>query len=508
MRAALLFRLVKLPSSRITRVVYAAIVITSISLVSIFYGKPRAWGVNEVPVAFWAWRTQAESDADLRAAIEKTKAQTIFLRAGQFDYQDGKLLRIRPLAGSFPKNIKLCLVYNTTRALLDQLESVEARALASEIARTYQSDTERARTDGADVTGLQLDIDFPTRLLPHYESILKALRNEIPHDTQLSITGLPTWMDSRALSGVLRNVDFWIPQFYGDEVAQRYDSVVPISSPASITHFVNKARALDRPFYAGLAAYSVAMLYSAPGTLITLRGDMDPSAVASDPNLELIDRRSFENSEWRYSFRAKADGVTGGLNMKAGDVLVIDVPSAESLRVAARITRELAGRKLLGICVFRLPARDDHATLTIGQVSSALADEDPVSDIDVQISRQNKRLFVEFKNVGTTGPLIGALKLDLAVPAGSLEALTAHPGIGVEPLCEATASSLEPCSQRRANVFRLTTPMLSPGQTLNVYLALDREPPPTTTVTITMQTDAGQPYSVQREVLIEPGVKQ
>jgi hypothetical protein len=508
MRANLLFKPFKLPSSRITRVIYAALVIISISLVSIFYGKPRAWAVNEVPVAFWAWRTQSPADADLREAIEKTKAETVFLRAGQFDYQNGKLLRIRPLAGSFPKGIKLHLVYNTTRALLDQLDSVEAKTLAGEIARTYQSDSERARSDGADLSGLQLDIDFPTRLLPHYENILKALRNYLPRDTQLSITGLPTWMESPALSSVLRYVDFWIPQFYGDEIAQRYEQVIPISSPASINHFVNKARALDRPFYAGLAAYSVAMLYSASGALISLRGDMDPSTVASDANLELVDQRSFENSEWRYSFRAKADGVTDGLNMKAGDVLVIDMPSAESLRVAARVTRELAGRKLLGICVFRLPARDDAATLTIEQVTSALADADSITDIDVRIRRQDKRLLVECKNVGTTGPLIGTLKVDVAVPPGGFEAMNKRERIGVEPLCEATASSLEPCSQRRANVFRLTTPMLAPSQTLDVDLALNSEPPPTTTVTITMQTDSGRLYSLQREILIEPGAKQ
>ena len=66
--------------------------------------------------------------------------------------------------------------------------------------------------------------------------------------------------------------------------------------------------------------------------------------------------------------------------MRAGDVLVIDLPAAETLRIAARITRELAGEKLLGICVFRLPAHDDPATLTVEQVTKALNDRgsDPV----------------------------------------------------------------------------------------------------------------------------------
>ena len=87
--------------------------------------RPRVWSVDEVPVAFWAWRTQSPDELDVQAAVEKTQAQVLFLRAGQIDYQDGKLRRIRPLAGSFPKGIKLHLVYNTTRAVLEQLESID-----------------------------------------------------------------------------------------------------------------------------------------------------------------------------------------------------------------------------------------------------------------------------------------------------------------------------------------------------------------------------------------------
>src|SRR6185369_743322 len=152
--------------------------------------------------------------------------------------------------------------------------------------------------------------------------------------------------------------------------------MVAISSAESITYFVNKARQLDRPFYAGLAAYSVALLYNASGSLISLRGDMNPAVIVADPNLEMIDQRSFGSAERRYAFRARANGVTDGLNMRAGDVLVIDLPSSETLRVAAGIVRKLAGRKLMGICVFRLPAKDDPAALNIEQVTDALNDRD------------------------------------------------------------------------------------------------------------------------------------
>jgi hypothetical protein len=520
MRAAFFF---KPPISRITWVVYAAITLTLISVVSNFYGKPRTWPVAEVPIAFWAWRTQSPSQAELREAIEKTRASKLFLRAGQIDYQDGKLRRIRPLSGSLPQAIELHLVYNATRSLLTQFENVDQQSLATAIYLAYQEDLERAKHDHANVRGLQLDIDVPTRLLPRYEKTLSALRKSLPQGTQLSITGLPTWMESSELDHVLKQVHFWVPQFYGAQIPQRSDQIIPISSPQSITHFVKRARELDQPFYAGLSAYSIALLYSPSGALISLRGDMDPASIASDPNLEPIDRRSFNVqptnspiSEWRYSFRAKADGVTDGLAMQGGDVLVVDVPNSESLRTAARIVREQAGEKLLGICIFRLPARDDPATLSAEQVNSALKDQDASALIDVRIRREppgpnaqtdSHNYAIELKNVGTASALLGSLQIDLSLSRGSFVSITSKTNISLETVCT-DAGSLQPCSQRRANLIRLTPKTLAAGQTLKAIVVLNHESPPTIPVSVTMLTDTGESYAVHRDVSVETGVSQ
>ena len=42
--------------------------------------------------------------------------------------------------------------------------------------------------------------------------------------------------------------------------------------------------------------------------------------------------------------------------MRAGESLVFDLPSAETLRASAQAVRANAGEQLLGICVFRLPS--------------------------------------------------------------------------------------------------------------------------------------------------------
>jgi hypothetical protein len=496
----------RLSLSRNTRVVCGAIALmAAAATIANFHRKPRPWQIHEVPIAFWAWRNQSPTEKDVRAAIEATHARALFLRAGQIDYQDKKLRRIRAATGSLPTGIDLHLVYNGTRSLLAQLETFDEDELASTIAVAFQEDISRAEQEHARIIGLQIDIDVPTRLLGSYEKTLRALRGQLQPGTQLSITGLPTWMQSSELQSTLAQVDFWVPQFYGAEIPERVDQIIPISSPKNLDRFVDRARALNKPLYAGLSAYSYALLYNAAGSLITLRGDMDPATIAADPNLELIDQRPFEESakagsEWRFAYRARADGVTDGLAMHAGDLLVLDVPSTESLRASARIVRELAGDKLLGICVFRLPASDDPSTLNAEQVATALSDRDSSANIQVRFKRSEaeyRACLLEIENTGTASA-VGGLRVDVEVDVGTIEAISPERGESAETICHILTSDNTPaftsCSPRRANMIRINAAGLRPGQMLKTTLVFTTRPPLVLSVSVETRTDAGDRY--------------
>jgi hypothetical protein len=414
------------------------------------------------------------------------------------------------------------LVYNATRSVLTQLEQIDQNVLAETIGAAYLADTERASQQNARVVGLQVDIDVPTRLLSRYGKTLSALRARLKPGTQLSITGLPTWMSSAELRVTLAKVDFWVPQFYGAQIPDRSDQLIPISSPETIALFVSQACGLHKSFYAGLAAYSWSLLYDANGSLISLRGDMDPAAIASDSNLEMIDHRPFEASakgghEWRYVFRARADSVTDGLAMRAGDVLVLDVPSTDSLRASARIVRERAGRKLLGLCVFRIPGSDNPATLTVDQIAAALADRDSVAKVEVHLRPETPAAsgrqtgsaswILEVKNIGTASAVIGGLRIDLRTDPGAVAGLTPQGLDAMGYLCAEADRRPEPCSQRRANVISFEPRTLNPGQFARARLVLNRNPARVVPVLIEMQTDAGETLSERLEVLTDTGVK-
>ena len=499
-----------------------------------FYLTPRTWPVAEVPIAFWSWRVQAPTENEVQRAVRKTRAQTLFLRAGQIDSENHQPRRIRAMTGQFPRGLELHLVYNATRSLLADFEQMNEETLAALLVKTYELDTARARSDGATVTGLQLDFDIPTRLLPRYERLLRKVREVLPPGTKLSITGLPTWMDSSALNQTLTAVDFWIPQLYGAVIPDRLSQSLPISSPQTLARTIARVRHLDHPFYAGLSAYGYAILYAPSGALIELRGDLDPAHIAHDSNFELIERRAFASSqsdsrnhhapiasEWRYVYRARADGVVDGLAVRADDRLMLDVPSAEALRAGVRVVREEAGVMLLGICVFRLPSADDPTTLTLGEVAAALTDTSSAMAMDVTLTRNAEaqdhtgRLLLTATNTGTASALMGneALQIELHVPAGSVrgmassnhftsfETLCALPGDELSPV----PRELRPCSPRRANVVRLKARDWMPGAKAQAALNIADFASSSLSVIITASIDDGRVWRDQREIAIRKG---
>lgn len=148
--------------------------------------RPGIWAPDEVPVAFWSWRLETPSETDVNEAVRQTGTKTLFMRAGQIDYEAGKLSRIRAVSGSIPRSIAVHLVYNATRSFLKEFERIGADAAGSTVLDAFDQDLDRANSDHAQVMGLQLDFDVPTRLLTNYAAILKKVRKGLSNEVKLS----------------------------------------------------------------------------------------------------------------------------------------------------------------------------------------------------------------------------------------------------------------------------------------------------------------------------------
>jgi hypothetical protein len=210
---------------------------------------------------------------------------------------------------------------------------------------------------------------------------------------------------------------------------------------------------------------------------------------------------------------------------------LFDVPSGESLRAAVRAVRERAGPRLLGLCLFRLPGRDDATTLTLAQVAAALADRPAATDTRVRLAAASSggddsagveagggevigdgeaagggarggggaspdRLIVTAENAGAGGALLGeALSLTVGVPAGSVRGVVRLEGFtNVETLCGATGGggTHAPCGARRADALRFTAPAWQPGARARATLSVGGPVPARLTAEARVRADDGR----------------
>jgi hypothetical protein len=439
------------------------------------------------------------------------------------DWIGGKVELIRRPEGRIPRGMPVDLVYNATPSFLSRFEFIDPAELASFIGDQFKQ-SESCTRDGGEIEGLQLDLDIPTRLLPRYETMLARLHARLSAEARLSITGLPTWMESSDLRRVLMAVDFWIPQAYGARIAERADECVPIASIGQVIATAVGARSLGRPFYIGLPAYSYTALYSVAGNLIGLRGDIAPEDIAASNDFELIHRNAVTlgselqcdaalcSGGWKYDFRARADTVIGGLTVHSGETLVLSTMTSAGLRACARAVRERAGSKLLGLCLFRLPCESDKSTLSIQQIAAALADQDegPLEfDLETTTTSDPRQVALQLTNPSGISSIIGrdAIQVELDVPAGSLRAVDGLEGFASFESTWSTGTHSDEgqgalSSVRRASRIRLWAPYLPPGAGLRASLEFQGAVPQNIPLTIRVRADDGRVLVEKRELMI------
>ncbi|WP_223455196.1 MULTISPECIES: DUF3142 domain-containing protein [unclassified Pseudomonas] len=114
---------------------------------------------------------------------------------------------------------------------------------------------------GVNLAGVEIDHDAGNARLPAYRQFLAHLREALPTSLPLSITALPSWLDSRELPALLSTVDSSVLQVHA------------VSDPRRGLFDADQARQwakawsriTTKPFYLALPAYGVALLPSAGG---------------------------------------------------------------------------------------------------------------------------------------------------------------------------------------------------------------------------------------------------
>ncbi|MBN3751456.1 DUF3142 domain-containing protein [Paraburkholderia sp. Tr-20389] len=164
--------------------------------------------------AFWVW-------AGVRTQPVLESARTVYVLQGQIEAsrEDDTQVRFIAQGASVPvlPNANTWLVYRAhTLRWTPRIEQIMLAQL------------QRWRASGRAITGIQIDFDARTRHLDDYFDFLRRLREQLPPDCRLSITGLLDWssrIDADQVNELRRIVDEVVVQTYqGRRTIDGYDA--------------------------------------------------------------------------------------------------------------------------------------------------------------------------------------------------------------------------------------------------------------------------------------------
>lgn len=160
--------------------------------------------------------------------------------------------------------------------IVARIEGARLTIAATDVAQHLARAASVLRGAGVKVDGIEIDHDCATAALPHYAQWLGALRSALP-DERLSITALPTWLDSPRLPELLARVEHSVLQVHA--VAHPREGLF---DAARARDWVRRYAELGRPFYVALPAYHVAVSLDAAGAVVGVAAEEADSPAATE----------------------------------------------------------------------------------------------------------------------------------------------------------------------------------------------------------------------------------
>jgi hypothetical protein len=182
------------------------------------------------------------------------------------------------------------------------------------------------RKAGATVDEAQLDFDCPVSRLRDYGDFLRTIRPELG-GLRLTVTGMPSWLSSASLPGLLDATDGWTLQVHLTDLPKNSDRLPPLCDTERARKWMMRASELGKNFRLALPTYAYLAHFNAKGKF---------AFVESEAGLGRIENGSVK----RWS------------------------PDFDSLATFVRELHAKPPAHLDGIDWFRLPCDDDRQNLT------------------------------------------------------------------------------------------------------------------------------------------------
>lgn len=164
------------------------------------------------------------------------------------------------------------LVFRIGSDATPYLVSTPTMSLASDVHEIWDSLSAEARVQGVNIAELQIDYDSPTGKLNAYRVLLNDVRELLP-DVTLTITTLPTWMESEAFVPLVRTVDRFVLQVHSLEQPQHIDDEIELVSTSAIPAYLEAATKSGVPYIVALPTYGYDLIFDMSGSFVGIVAD-------------------------------------------------------------------------------------------------------------------------------------------------------------------------------------------------------------------------------------------
>lgn len=187
------------------------------------------------------------------------------LAASREDFSTLRLLALQyhPQAGWAEARPDLALLVADGRPLIAvvRLDGPLTNSSAQQLQQRILPLLARWQQAGVTLKGLEIDHDCGLSQLPAYRQLLGELRPTLPPPLTLSITALPSWLESPELPALLASVDHSVLQLHSVDHPEQ-----GLFNRERAAHWVERWAAISpQPYYLALPAYGLALIAGGDG---------------------------------------------------------------------------------------------------------------------------------------------------------------------------------------------------------------------------------------------------
>lgn len=343
----------------------------------------------------WYWHSPLDISPDETANLKAEGLNKLFVRAGTFSTDGGNAVLVIPQTYRQVPDLETHLVFNFDAGFVRHFEDFDLDKLSKQISERIQIQLERVGKTGVKATGIQLDLDCPTRLLPRYAQLVRQVRSSFAKDLKWSTTGLMSWLGTPGVETLSAELDFIVPQAYEGVTGRTLSNMRPVSDPDYLKSVLPKAEKLRCPYYIGIPAYGHGFLFDERDRLVDIYQSIGPAEAMIHPSFRFQEAYASDRSgrpakaasdsvgEQIIKFKAIRPSPTGrGLNY----TLAFTVPAPDVLQKVLQVVRENAGPNCRGAIIYRYPEPKSTLTLSRSGLLGAVRGETLVPSLKVSTS--------------------------------------------------------------------------------------------------------------------------